>query len=131
MTKPLFPPPPSPPAGAQSPSGGANFPAPAGIPNLHELVGEEQHPVEQGTLIDASDPVPGQFSLDDERVICRGCRHSWIFKTMFEAQNPHPDGRPWLKSEGYCLAAPVAVISLQQRAVYECNRFEKKGEASE
>ena len=128
--KTLFPPPPQPPSDAGPSGSSAGFPEPRGLSDLHERIGGSPHPIEQSTLIEATIPTPGAFSLDDERVICRGCAHSWIFRTMFEAKNPHPDGRPWLKSEGYCAAIPGAVVSLQGRAVYECNRYTPREEVS-
>jgi len=127
---PLFPPPPQPPSSPDGGGGGGGgFPAPSGIPNLQEMVGETEVAIES-SVHDAVIPSPGKFSLDDERVICRSCKYSWIFRTMFEAKNPHPDGRPWLKSEGYCTAAPPTIVSLQQRAVYQCNRYKPDPEAS-
>jgi len=125
MKTPIFPAPPQPPGG-----GGGSFPAPRGIDNLHDLIGEDS-PIEQGKVIDTPTASTGGFAVDDERVICGKCKHCWQIETFAAVKNLRPDGTPFTHRESYCLTlAPTAIVTLEQRFVHHCNRFEASFEES-
>jgi hypothetical protein len=120
--KPLFPAKPKPPADSGG-GGGGGFPAPQGIPDLHSMIGERS-PIEQGNIIGSPEPSTGGFAVLDDRVICSDCANCWQIRTFAPVKNLREDGTPFEHREAYCLSlSPTAIVTLEQRYVFECNRF--------
>lgn len=62
--------------------------------------------------------------LDDERIVCRQCRHGHLMRVLGPVQNRRPDGTPFEGTVGRCLLVPQAPMDFGELLrVVDCDRF--------
>ncbi len=68
-----------------------------------------------------------QFVDNDKKVLCDDCKHCWSMTKRAEVKNLDVNGKAFQAVESYCTAIDHSLFSLNDRFIYECNKFELGG----
>ena len=97
-----------------------------------------QFPPPRGARLDIGDvspfvdpldpPVYGSVSKDDE-MLCDSCSNCWKMDLAGQFKNKRPDGSDFILTERFCVFKEIqGLITLAERAVLECNRYEQRND---
>ena len=73
-------------------------------------------------------PVLGAASGQTTKLACASCANCWEMEIAGQFKNKKSDGSEFMLTERFCMFGTKkdALISLAERQVYNCSRYEKK-----
>ena len=65
-----------------------------------------------------------EFAEGDSDSLCESCKFCWSMRKRAEVKNLDVHGQAFVSVESYCTAIDHSLFSLNDRHIYECNKFQ-------
>lgn len=95
----------------------------------HQPIASPMRIEDSSPLVEPLDPPVYAASSTDKGVLCESCKNCWTLDVAGNFKNKKADGTDYVLTERFCVFKEIqGLITLAERAVLECNRYEQRND---